>query len=236
MEYWIKIPILSFSSLIVLFILTKIMGNKEISQLSMFDYTIGITIGSIAAEMATSLEANFMEPLIAMVVYAIVAVLISLISSKSLVFRRIIQGKSVILYDNGRIYRENFKKTNLDLNEFLMQCRTNGYFNLAEIQTAILESSGKISILPKSLKRPVNPEDLNLNPPTDNIVTNLILDGKILKQNLKAIGKNEEWLLNQIKNQGIPKLNQIFLATYDNENNLSIYKKINTKHLKDPFV
>ena len=236
MEYWIKIPILSFSSLIVLFILTKIMGNKEISQLSMFDYTIGITIGSIAAEMATSLDANFMEPLIAMVVYAIVAVLISLISSKSLVFRRIIQGKSVILYDNGRIYRENFKKTNLDLNEFLMQCRTNGYFNLAEIQTAILESSGKISILPKSLKRPVNPEDLNLNPPTDNIVTNLILDGKILKQNLKAIGKNEEWLLNQIKNQGIPKLNQIFLATYDNENNLSIYKKINTKHLKDPFV
>lgn len=236
MEYWIKIPILSFSSLIVLFILTKIMGNKEISQLSMFDYTIGITIGSIAAEMATSLEANFMEPLIAMVVYAIVAVLISLISSKSLVFRRIIQGKSVILYDNGRIYRENFKKTNLDLNEFLMQCRTNGYFNLAEIQTAILESSGKISILPKSLKRPVNPEDLNLNPPTDNIVTNLILDGKILKQNLKAIGKNEEWLLNLIKNQGIPKLNQIFLATYDNENNLSIYKKINTKHLKDPFV
>lgn len=236
MEYWIKIPILSFSSLIVLFILTKIMGNKEISQLSMFDYTIGITIGSIAAEMATSLDANFMEPLIAMVVYAIVAVLISLISSKSLVFRRIIQGKSVILYDNGKIYRENFKKTNLDLNEFLMQCRTNGYFNLAEIQTVILESSGKISILPKSLKRPVNPEDLNLNPPTDNIVTNLILDGKILKQNLKAIGKNEEWLLNQIKNQGIPKLNQIFLATYDNENNLSIYKKINTKHLKDPFV
>lgn len=236
MEYWIKIPILSFSSLIVLFILTKIMGNKEISQLSMFDYTIGITIGSIAAEMATSLDANFMEPLIAMVVYAIVAVLISLISSKSLVFRRIIQGKSVILYDNGRIYRENFKKTNLDLNEFLMQCRTSGYFNLAEIQTAILESSGKISILPKSLKRPVNPEDLHLNPPTDNIVTNLILDGKILKQNLKAIGKNEEWLLNQIKNQGIPKLNQIFLATYDNENNLSIYKKINTKHLKDPFV
>lgn len=236
MEYWIKIPILSFSSLIVLFILTKIMGNKEISQLSMFDYTIGITIGSIAAEMATSLEANFMEPLIAMVVYAIVAVLISLISSKSLVFRRIIQGKSVILYDNGRIYRENFKKTNLDLNEFLMQCRTNGYFNLAEIQTAILESSGKISILPKSIKRPVNPEDLNLTPPVDNIVTNLILDGKILKQNLKTIGKNENWLLNQIKNQGIAKLNQIFLATYDNENNLSIYKKINTKHLKDPFL
>ena len=87
MEYWIKIPILSFSSLIVLFILTKIMGNKEISQLSMFDYTIGITIGSIEAEMATSLDANFMEPLIAMVVYAIVAVLISLISSKTLVFR-----------------------------------------------------------------------------------------------------------------------------------------------------
>ena len=116
MEYLIKIPILSLSSILVLFILSKLMGNKEISQLSMFDYTIGITIGSIAAEMATSLEDNFMEPLLAMIVYTLVAIFISFISAKFLPVRRIIEGKSVILYDNGKIFKGNFKKMNLDLN------------------------------------------------------------------------------------------------------------------------
>lgn len=235
MEYLIKIPILSLSSIIVLFILSKLMGNKEISQLSMFDYTIGITIGSIAAEMATSLEDNFMEPLLAMIVYALIAVFISYISAKFLHIRRVIEGKSVILYDNGKIFRGNLKKMNLDLSEFLMQCRVNGYFNLADLQTVILEANGKMSFLPKSIKRPATPEDLSIKPQQENIVINLILDGKILKENLKFINKDENWLIKEIKKQGFLHLDQIFLATYDNNNNLSIYKKLDNKNLADPF-
>lgn len=235
MEYLIKIPILSLGSILVLFILSKIMGNKEISQLSMFDYTIGITIGSIAAEMATSLEDNFMEPLLAMIVYALIAVFISYISAKFLPIRRIIEGKSVILYDNGKIFRGNFKKMNLDLSEFLMQCRVNGYFNLADLQTVILEANGKMSFLPKSIKRPANPEDLSIKPQQENIVINLILDGKILKENLKFINRDENWLIKEFKKQGFLHLDQIFLATYDNNNNLSIYKKLDNKNLADPF-
>ncbi len=235
MEYLIKIPILSLSSILVLFILSKLMGNKEISQLSMFDYTIGITIGSIAAEMATSLEDNFMEPLLAMIVYTLVAIFISFISAKFLPVRRIIEGKSVILYDNGKIFRGNFKKMNLDLNEFLMQCRVNGYFNLADLQTVILEANGKMSFLPKSIKRPATPEDLSIKPKIENIVINLILDGKILKENLKFINRDENWLMKEIKKQGFLHLEQIFLATYDNNNNLSIYKRLDNKNLSDPF-
>lgn len=235
MEYLIKIPILSLSSLIVLFILSKLMGNKEISQLSMFDYTIGITIGSIAAEMATSLEDNFMEPLLAMIVYALIAVLISYISAKFLPVRRVIEGKSVILYDNGKIFRGNLKKMNLDISEFLMQCRVNGYFNLADLQTVILEANGKMSFLPRSTKRPATPEDLSIKPKPENIVVNLILDGKILKENLKFINRDENWLIKEIKKQGFLHLDQIFLATYDNNNNLSIYKKLDNKNLADPF-
>lgn len=120
----LKITALSFGSVIFLFILTKLMGNKEMSQLSMFDYIIGITIGSIAAEMATALENDFMQPLVAMAVYAIVSIIISILSYKSLKVRRIISGNSLILLDNGELYRNNFKKAKLDLNEFLMQCRT----------------------------------------------------------------------------------------------------------------
>lgn len=120
----LKIVALSFGSLIFLFILTKLMGNKEMSQLSMFDYIIGITIGSIAAEMSTALESDFMQPVVAMAVYAVVSIIISIFSYKSLKFRRIISGNSLILFDNGQLYRDNLKKAKLDLNEFLMQCRT----------------------------------------------------------------------------------------------------------------
>ena len=105
MEYWIKIPILSFSSLIVLFILTKIMGNKEISQLSMFDYTIGITIGSIAAEMATNLE-QWYRPLTAMVIYGVAACLVHYCSCKSIAARAFLSGRPIILMENGKIYKK----------------------------------------------------------------------------------------------------------------------------------
>ena len=124
----IKIVALSLGSVIFLFILTKLMGNKEMSQLSMFDYIIGITIGSIAAEMSTALESDFMQPVVAMAVYAVVSIIISILSYKSIKARRIISGTSLILLDNGELYRNNLKKAKLDLNEFLMLCRTSRIF------------------------------------------------------------------------------------------------------------
>ncbi len=107
----LKIVALSFGSVIFLFILTKLMGNKEMSQLSMFDYIIGITIGSIAAEMSTALENDFMQPVVAMAVYAIVSIIISILSYKSIKIRRIISGNSLILFDNNELYRNNLKKS-----------------------------------------------------------------------------------------------------------------------------
>lgn len=231
----LKIIILSFASLVELFLLTKFMGNKQISQLTMFDYVVGITIGSIAAEMATSLESNFLEPVTAMFVYGLVTVAISFITSKSLSLRRIIFGKTLILLDNGRIYRQNLKKAKIDLSEFLMQCRTNGYFNLSDIQTALLEPNGKISFLPSRLKRPVTPEDLNLDPQQEKIVTNVILDGKLVNNNLKSIGLNEQWLETQIKKQADFNINNIFLATVDSNKNLSIYIKYDKEYKHDKF-
>ena len=128
MQDILKVIVLSIVSEIVLFLLTKLMGNKEMSQLSMFDYIIGITIGSIAAEMATALESDYMQPLVAMVVYALIAVIISLVCTKSQKARRIIYGNSLILMNNGKLYRQNFKTAKLDLNEFLVQCRVNRLF------------------------------------------------------------------------------------------------------------
>ena len=216
----------SVGSVVFLFILTKLLGNKQMSQLSMFDYINGITIGSIAAEMATALEDDFLLPMIGMAVYTAAALLISLVASHSIKLRKFLIGRPLILYDNGKHYRECMKKAKLDLNEFLTECRNNGYFNLSEIQTAILETNGKISILPAASSRPVTPADMNLSPAQEKLPVNLIIDGSVLADNLKAIGKNEKWLQNQLHAQGYHDFREIFLATCDDQDNVSLYVKV----------
>ena len=231
----IHIILTSLGSLIVLFILTKFMGYRQISQLSMFDYINGITIGSIAAEMATSLE-NFTEPLIAMIVYTIVVVLTSKINEKSLVLRRFITGNPIILLDNGQIYFDNLKRARLDLDEFLIRCRNSGYFDISKIQTAILESNGKVSILPVSADRPATPRDMNLIPAQETMVANVIMDGEILKKNLQHTGNDEKWLNNQLKSYGVSNISDVFLATCDSNNKLNVYIKIEGPMKKDLLV
>ena len=231
----LKIIILSITSELVLFILSKFMGNKEMSQMSLFDYVVGITIGSIAAEMATSLENNYMEPLVAMIIYSLVAVGISWICLKSQKARRFVYGNFLILLNNGKLYRKNFESAKLDLNEFLMQCRINGYFNLSDIDTAIIESNGKISFLPKTEKRPSTPSDFNIKTTPASIDVNIILDGKILLENLTNSGYDLVWLQKKLVSQGFKKPENIFLATLDRDENLCIYESYENNNKHDFF-
>ena len=226
----LKIIGLSLGSIIILFVLTKIMGQREMSQLSIFDYFITITIGSIAAEMSTSLESNFIEPVVAMIIYALVTLTVSFLNTKYVKLRPFFSGRTLILYDNGTLFKENFKKAKIDLNEFLVQCRTSGFFNLSDIKTALLEENGKISFLPYSDKRPANPSDFNMKPQEDGVVTNLILDGKVMEENLNELGFDKLWLNEMLQRQGIIKIENIFLATYNSDGNLSAYLTNNTKN------
>ena len=226
----LKIICLSIGSITLLFILTKIMGQREMSQLSIFDYFITITIGSIAAELSTSLEDNFVQPVIAMIVYALITLIVSILNTKFVKLRPFLSEKTLILYDDGTLFKENFKKAKIDLNEFLVQCRTNGFFNLSDIKTALLEENGKISFLPYSDKRPANPSDFDIKPKEEEILTNLILDEKIMQENLQELGFNEAWLLKKLKKQGITKTNNIFLATYCSDGNLSVYLSGNVQN------
>ena len=221
----IKICFTSIGSVITLFILIKILGNRQMSQLTMFDYINGITIGSIAAEMATSLEDDFLKPLVAMIAYTLFIFLISKISQKSLKARKIIAGKSYVLYQNGKLMYDSFKKSKLDIDEFLTQCRISGYFNLSDLDTAILETTGHISFLTLSSKRNVIPEDLNITPPQEKPIFNVIMDGRIIEENLKCTGNNITWLEKNIKKQKVSNISDVFLATCDSNNNLSIYTK-----------
>lgn len=232
---YLQIIITSTVSLFALFLLTKLIGNREIAELSMFDYLNGITIGSIAAEMSTSKGEEVIDCLIAMIVYSILIFIISILTNKSIIFNRFINGKALILFDNNTFYRKNFAKSKINLAEFQNQCRTKGFFDMSQIKTAIIEANGKITILPKSDSRPVTCSDLNLNVEDEKKQFNIIIDGKILYDNLKATGNNEKWLIKKLQEQNL-KLEDIFLATCDFENNISTYKKSEENIKHDAFV
>jgi len=150
----IEYILMSLFSLAVLFVITKLMGYRQVTQLNMYDYINGITIGSIASELVMAGVDNILQPLVAMIVYAIVIICLSKITEKSLKLRKIIDGYAVVLYENDQIYFNELKKAKVDLDEFLMQCRIAGYFNLNELQTVVLESNGRFSFFPKERYRP----------------------------------------------------------------------------------
>lgn len=221
-------------SLIVLFLLAKLMGNKQMSELNMFDYINGITIGSIAAELATGEFTDIYDGVVAMIIYSLVAILLTFLSQKSLFLRRFITGKSIIIFNNGKFYNKNLTTAKLDINEILTMCRTKGYFNFDEVQTIILESNGQLSILPKDKNRPLTPDDMKITVLQSGIESMVIQDGKILEKNLSATGNNIEWLNKELKKQRTD-IKDIFVAFCDNNNTLKIYKKNNSNPTNDIF-
>jgi len=232
----IKIAFTAFGSLVSLFVLTKLMGNREMSQLSMFDYVSSIALGSIAGEMAVMSTDSFLEPLVAMVVFSLFTMFISFITCKSIKLRRFFEGQALLLYQNGKIYDKNLLKSKLDLDEFLASCRLSGYYDLEEIHSVFLETNGTISILPKAGNRPVTPSDLNISPTQSVPLANVIIDGKIMNDNLKSTGKNEKWLEKQLQAQGIKDKKEVFLATFDSSSDkINVYKKLNKKMTRDIF-
>jgi len=219
---FVKLLLASLLSVVSLFAITKIMGHKQLSQLDFFDYITGITIGSIAAELATELEKPW-KPLLAMIVYGSVSVILNLITHKFPKSRKYINGTPTIIMNDGKIYRKNLKKAKLDLSEFTLLCRENGYFNLNDIEMAVFETNGKLTVLPKSCARPLKPCDINITPEEEYINTELIMDGRILDENLKRRGLDTVWLKKQIRDQGYKSEKEIFLAICDKNNKLYIF-------------
>lgn len=219
----IKVVLAAVLSVAALFIITKVMGHKQVAQLDFFDYVSGITIGSIGAELATELEKPE-RPLIALAVYGLASMLLNLLAHKIPQTRKYINGTPTILMNDGKLYRKNLKQAKLDLSEFLLLCREQGYFDLGEIQTAVFEHNGKLSILPKAANRPVTPDDLKITTKATHIGVEVIMDGRIMGENLLRLGLDEAWLSQQLKQQGYDDAKQIFLGIYQPDNtNLILY-------------
>ncbi len=219
----LQVVLTAFLSATALFIIAKMIGHKQMSQLDFFDYITGITIGSIAAELATELEQP-LYPLIAMIVYGCITIILAFLTAKFPKTRKYINGSPTIIMSNGKIYRKNMKKAKLELSEFMVLCRQEGYFDLGEIEAAIFEYNGKLTVLPKSTKRPVTPTDLNILPPQNTLYTEIIMDGRILNENLLRLGLDEKWLYNELTSRGFKTTKQIYLALCDNNFRLTLYE------------
>ena len=220
----IKVILTALLSVASLFIITKIMGHKQVAQLDFFDYVSGITIGSIGAELATELEKPY-KPLIALAIYGLASLLLNLLAHKIPRTRKYINGTPTILMNDGNLYRKNLKKAKLDLSEFMLLCREQGYFDLDEIQTAIFEHNGKLSILPKAANRPATPDDLKITAKATHIGVEVIMDGRVMGENLSRMGRDVNWLTKQLNIQGCKDAKEIFLGIYRPEEvKLTLYK------------
>jgi uncharacterized membrane protein YcaP (DUF421 family) len=202
----------------------RILGKQQISQLTFFDYVIGITVGSIAATMTIDLRIRFFPQLVGLTAWMGMALLLQVVSLKSRKLTKIIDGEPVVLVHNGKILEDNLAKVRFKDTELLETLREKGAFNIANVEFAILESDGNLSVLKKSQHQPVTPKDLNLDTSYQGVPTELIDEGKIIYQNLEEIHQSEEWLLDELKKQGINKIKEVMYASLDTSGNLYIDK------------
>ena len=218
----------SVFSLAALFLLTKIIGRRQVSQLSLFDYVNGISFGSIAAEIAISKNSeDALVGFVAMVVYTAVAIAFDLASNRSIKLRRFLEGVPLVLVENGKIYERNFSRAKIDLNEFLMSCRKEGFFDLADVHTAIFEPNGMISILPKSAALPAELRHIGVSQPDAGVPAVAVIDGKIMAKNLRNIGYDERRIKNALKEKNID-ISDVFYASCTCDGTVEIFEKTKT--------
>ena len=214
-------------SLITLFLVTKMLGKKQVSQLSLFDYVIGISIGNFTAEMTMSLDVQFINGVMALLTFGLFAYLISLLTMKSIRIRRFFIGVPTVIIQNGKIIEKAMKHVMIDINDLLEQCRINGYYDLTQIEYAIMEANGKISIMPKSEYKPLTPNDMKKKVAQEDLQANVIIDGVIMQNNLENMNKSINWLEKELKVKGYKEYDDIILAILDKNDKLTIFDKNN---------
>ena len=221
----IDVIIKGFISLIFLFFVIKVLGKKQISQLNIFDYVIGISLGNIAAEMTVNKDITIINAFVAMAIYGLCSLFVSYITNKSIIARRFISGVPIVLIEHGRISKEQLKKVKLDLNDLMQDAREDGIFDISEVDYAIMEVSGKVTFLLKSKNEPVTRDDMNIKSNNSGLTANLIMDGNIMENNLKAFGKDIKWLKSKMKENGFKNEKDIFLLTCNSNDEVTVYEK-----------
>lgn len=221
MSEWTDIFIRSILFIIVLMVMTRLLGKKQISEISFFEYVSGITIGSIAGEVIMGLERNIGHGILAIVIFALITLLVDTISLKSKKFRDIVEGTGTIIIKDGKVMEDNLKKEKYSIDELESLLRQKNVFSMADVEFAILEPKGDLSVLLKKENRPLTSKDMNLKVANDKVPQTVIMDGSIINDAMSAAGKDRSWLHTELDKLGVT-IENVFMAQVDSYGDLTI--------------
>ncbi|PLT33507.1 DUF421 domain-containing protein [Bacillus sp. V5-8f] len=221
MPEWVNVVLRAVFFLIVLFLITKLLGKKQISQLSFFEYVNGITIGSIGAEMVTGLEHRILIGVLAIVTFAAVPFAVGFISLKNRPFRNFVEGKGSIFIKDGKIMEDNLRKERYTTDELLELLRKRNVFQVSDVEFAVLEPTGDLNVLLKKENQPITAKDLKLTVAPVKEPQTVIMDGELLEEPMFSTGRSTEWLYNELEKQGVT-LEDVFLGQINSFGELSV--------------
>jgi uncharacterized membrane protein YcaP (DUF421 family) len=204
----------------VVVVLMRLMGKRQIGQLEPYELVVAVMIAELAAIPMEDKAIPLVHGLIPIFTLFFIQVCISYINMKSLWFRSFMDGSPSIVIRNGKIDIDELAKARYNINELLEQLRTKGYANIADVEFAILETSGNLSVIPKSQKRPLTPADLHIDTGYEGLPLPLVLDGTIQRDNLSDAGLTVDWLVSELAKLGIDDVNEVFFASLDTQGNL----------------
>ncbi|MBC7342631.1 MAG: DUF421 domain-containing protein [Clostridia bacterium] len=218
--------VLAFGAIMIY---TRILGKQQIGQLTFFEYINGITFGSIAAVLATDIDPERTAlHFLGLTIFAALTFGMGYLAMVSRPARKLFSGEPTIVVHNGKILEDNMRKMRYNIDELLMQLRDKQIFNLEDIEYAVLEPNGNLSVLPKSQKRPVTPNDLGIPTGYEGIASELVVDGKIIYQNLEQNHLDQNWLLGELQKHGVTDIRQVALATLSTDGTVYVdFKKDN---------
>lgn len=218
-----------FIRTIILYILVviaiRVMGKSELSELQPYELVVIIMIAELASLPMEAVEMPFINGIVAISTLVFLQVVISYITLKSERARALICGKPTILIQNGNIVEKELKKLRINMNDLIEQLRIKSFPNIDDVEFAILETNGDLSVIPKASKRPLTPSDMKINVEKEDLPISLIIDGKINQENLDAASLSFNWLYKELKKQNIDDIHKIIYASVDQNKKLSLYLK-----------
>lgn len=218
----VLIFIRSVTAFILLLIMTRIMGKKQLSQLTFFDYCVGITIGSVAATMSVDQNVKIANGFISLIIWGLFPIILAYVGMKNRKFIDITDGRPAIVIKNGAVLEKSMKQNQLAIDELMMLLREKSVFKIEDVEMAVLETNGELSILKKAAEQPVTPKVLGIQVEEEQAPTLLIADGTLLEKNIAMLAYSKQWVLDEIKNQGASDIKDVFIAQIDDKGKLYV--------------
>lgn len=212
--------------------LTRLMGRKLISQMTFFDFVVGVTMGTLVANVMVDISNPSLSSLIALIIISILAISTAFFNIKSFKMRKIINSEPITVVENGTIVEENMKDTRMTINELMMKMREKNIFNLADVEFAMMETDGELSVLPKADKKPLTPSQMNIQTTNEGLMKDIIIDGNLMEENLESIGIDRNWIDVELKKQNIENISEVFYAGIYGNKKLHVSKRNKNRHEK----